>query len=109
MPPFSVAALTFSVSALSLTPVLAMERPSATPVAWLWLLYLGVVPTALSYVLYAIGLRTTPVTAAGVLTLVEPLTATLLGVLLFGERLGLLGTLGALLLLSAVAGLTLRR
>ena len=69
----------------------------------------GVVPTAMAYILYVIGLRTTPVTVSGVLTLVEPLTATLLGVLFFGDRLGLVGALGAALLISAVAGLTLRR
>jgi drug/metabolite transporter (DMT)-like permease len=44
-----------------------------------------------------------------VLTLVEPLTATLLGVLFFGDRLGPMGTLGATLLAGAVLGLTLRR
>jgi len=40
---------------------------------------------------------------------VEPLTATLLGVLFFGDRLGLGGAAGAALLLSAVLGLTTRR
>jgi drug/metabolite transporter, DME family len=67
------------------------------------------VPTAAAYILYVIGLRTTPVTVSGILTLVEPLTATLLGVLFFGDRLGTAGVLGAGLLVSTVAGLTLRR
>jgi DME family drug/metabolite transporter len=71
--------------------------------------YLGVVPTAAAYILYVLGLRTTPVTVSGVVTLVEPLTATLLGVLFFGDRLGAAGALGAVLLFAAVAGLTLRR
>lgn len=57
---------------------------------------------------YVVGLRTTPVAVSGVLTLMEPLTATLLGVAVFGERLGALGTVGAALLLAAVAVLTLR-
>lgn len=43
-------------------------------------------------------------TVSGVLTLVEPLTATVLGVLVFGDRLG---SLGAVLLLGAVALLAL--
>ena len=46
---------------------------------------------------------------AGVLGLLEPLTATLLGVLFFGDRLGQVGVVGAALLLVAVLGLTTRR
>jgi drug/metabolite transporter (DMT)-like permease len=49
------------------------------------------------------------VVVSGVLTLAEPLTATLLGVVFFGDRLGPIGTFGAALLLGAVLGLTLRR
>jgi drug/metabolite transporter (DMT)-like permease len=40
-----------------------------------------------------------PATAAGITSLLEPLTATLLGVIAFGESLGALGIAGALLLL----------
>jgi DME family drug/metabolite transporter len=109
VPPLTVAALTFTVAALSLLPVLLVEWPSADARAWSLLVYLGVVPTAAAYILYVLGLRTTPVTVSGVLTLVEPLTATLLGVLFFGDRLGLPGALGVVLLFAAVVGLTLRR
>jgi DME family drug/metabolite transporter len=109
VPPLSVAALTFSVAALSLLPVLVVERPGGNVRAWALLAYLGVVPTAVAYIVYLAGLRTTPVTVAGVLTLVEPLTATLLGVLFFGDRLGLIGAGGAALLVSAVLRLTTRR
>ena len=41
-------------------------------------------------------------TVAGVTTLLEPLTATVLAVALFGERLGVVGGLGALLLVAAL-------
>jgi DME family drug/metabolite transporter len=108
-PPLTVAALTFSVAALSLLPALFFEWPTADARAWTLLVYLGVVPTAAAYTIYMIGLRTTRVTVSGVLTLVEPLTATLLGVLFFGDRLGRIGAVGAALLLSAVLSLTTRR
>lgn len=108
VPPLVLAALTFSVAALALTPALAAERVAAGPTAWVLLLYLGVVPTALAYILYTIGLETTPVTVSGILTLMEPLTATLLGVVFFGDRLGWIGTVGAALLLGAVGLLTWR-
>src|SRR5437667_11713 len=45
--------------------------------------------------------------AAGVASLLEPLTATLLGVILFGERLGVAGWAGAVLLLGALVLLVL--
>jgi DME family drug/metabolite transporter len=108
-PPLTIAALTFSIAALTLLPVLLTERPEADARGWALLAYLGVVPTAVAYVLYVVALRTTRVTVSGVLTLVEPLTATLLGVVFFGDRLGLAGAVGAALLLSAVLGLTTRR
>jgi DME family drug/metabolite transporter len=109
VPPLAIAALTFSVAALSLLPALLFERPIADTRAWVLLAYLGVVPTAAAYIIYMIGLRTTRVTVSGVLTLVEPLTATTLGVLFFGDRLGLIGGVGATLLISAVLSLTTRR
>jgi DME family drug/metabolite transporter len=108
-PPLTIAAVTFSIAAVTLLPLLALERPAADARGWTLLVYLGVVPTAVAYALYAIGLRTTRVTVSGVLTLLEPLTATLLGVLFFGDRLGQVGAVGAALLLVAVLGLTSRR
>ena len=43
-----------------------------------------------------------PASVAGVTTLLEPLTATVLGVALFGERLGAAGAVGAVLLVVAL-------
>jgi DME family drug/metabolite transporter len=73
------------------------------------LLYLGVVPTVLAYALFFGGLRTTSAEVAAVLTLLEPLVATLLAVVLLGETLTALGWLGAVLLLAAVGALLARR
>jgi DME family drug/metabolite transporter len=104
--PVPLAAWTFVVAALSLAPIaLGGEPVAAGPRGWALLVYLGVVPTALAYVFYVVGLRATPVTVSGVLALVEPLTATLLGVAFFGDRLGPAGALGAALLLGAVVRL----
>jgi DME family drug/metabolite transporter len=107
--PLSIAAVTVSIAALALLPLLLVERPVADARGWSLLVYLGVVPTAMAWALYTIGLRTTRVTVAGVLGLLEPLTATLLGVLFFGDRLGQVGVVGAVLLFVAVLGLTTRR
>jgi drug/metabolite transporter, DME family len=72
------------------------------------LLYLGIVSTALAYGLFFAGLHSTPTEVASVLTLLEPLTATGLAVVLLGEGLPPAGLLGALLLLVAVGVLFLR-
>jgi DME family drug/metabolite transporter len=102
--PLPLAALTFTLAALLLTPVLALERGAAAQLAagWPLLLYLGVVPTAAAYVVFGAGLRRVTVTTAGVATLLEPLTAAALGVLLFDERLGTVGWVGAALLFATL-------
>jgi DME family drug/metabolite transporter len=61
------------------------------------------VPTAAAYVIFGAGLRRVTVTAAGIATLLEPVTASALGVLVFGERLGTMGWAGAAMLLAALA------
>jgi DME family drug/metabolite transporter len=104
VPPLAVASITFAVAAVGLAPALALEPAVGGLRAWLLVAYLGLVPTTLAYVLYVRAMRSTPAAVSGVLGLTEPLTATLLGVLLFGDRLGLRGVVGAALLIGA-AGL----
>lgn len=108
--PTWLAAVTFTVAAVLLLPVLVAQRPSgATLAAGAPLfLYLGAVPTAFAYFIYTSGLHRTTATAAGLAALLEPLTATTLGVLLFGERVATTGLIGAVLLLAALALLTTR-
>jgi len=105
-PPLAVAAATFSLAALLLLPTaLAPGAGAALGAGWPLFLYLGVGPTAIAYWLFGFGLARVPATMAGIATLLEPLTATALGVLWFGERLGPTGWLGALLLCTAFAAL----
>jgi DME family drug/metabolite transporter len=63
---------------------------------------LGTGPTAVAYTLYFRGLRTTNASTGALLSLLEPLTATVLAVLLLGNRLSVTGVAGALLLGIAV-------
>lgn len=106
--PLPLAAVTFSLAALLLTPVLLAESSVRRPLAEVWplLLYLGVGPTALAYILFTAGLRRITATTAGMVSLLEPLTATVLGVMVFGESLGPAGMAGAALLLAALLRLT---
>jgi len=70
--------------------------------AWGLFLYLGLVPTALGYALFYQGVQHTTASNASIASLAEPLTSTLLAVVIFGERLGALGLLGAALLIGAI-------
>jgi drug/metabolite transporter, DME family len=104
--PLAVSAVTFALAALFLAPALLLEStPAAAAIAagWPLFLYLGLGPTAIAYALFTAGLNRVPATAAGIVSLLEPLTATTLGLLVFGERLGVLGVTGAALLLAALA------
>ncbi len=109
--PLPMTALTFTIGALLLTPALLWtEAPLAQlALGWPWLLYLGGVATAGAYAIYTVGLRHVPASVAGVTTLLEPLTAAILGVTLFGERLGAGGGLGAFLLVTALGLLIIDR
>jgi len=100
----------FTLGAVLLSPALVTPL-TGVPLGWVasWsgtvmLIHLGVLTVGVAYVLYGIGLRVLePATAVSV-TLAEPLTATIVAVILLGERLGALGLLGAALV---VAGLGL--
>jgi DME family drug/metabolite transporter len=59
---------------------------------------------AAAYALLYAGLRTVTGSAAVVATLLEPVTAALLAAVVLGERPGVLGVVGAALILLAVAG-----
>jgi DME family drug/metabolite transporter len=103
MAPLPVAAWTFATAAGVMAPALLQDGAMRQiELGWPWLLYLGTVTTAGAYAIYTLGLRHVPAAAAGVAALLEPFTATLLGVVVFGERLGFAGWVGATLLLGAL-------
>lgn len=105
--PLRTTALGFASGAVLLLPVALVGGLAARfPVeGWGLLIFMGAIPTALAYGLFLSGMRTTPAAVASLVTLLEPLTAALLAYLLFGERLGPLGLLGAFLLLGSLVAL----
>ena len=76
---------------------------------WLRLGYLGAFPTAIAYALFYSGMRSTGATAASIATLTEPLTATIIAVVVFHEPLSPQAFLGAVLMIAAMVLLMLRR
>lgn len=65
--------------------------------------FLGVVPTAIAYGAFFLGLRHAHPTAAALAAMLEPLTATVLAVAFYGERLSVVGVVGSLLICGALA------
>lgn len=70
-----------------------------TPDGMAMLLHLGVLTVGVAYLLYGIGLRTLDSSTAVSITLVEPLTATLLAVTVLDEGLTASGWVGAVIVL----------
>ena len=70
-----------------------------TPNGMAMLLHLGVLTVGVAYLLYGIGLRTLDSSTAVSITLVEPLTATLLAVTMLDEALTASGWVGAVIVL----------
>ena len=64
---------------------------------------LGLATVGLAYSLYGYGLRTLEPSTAVTLTLAEPLTAAVLGVIVLGEQLQPFGWLGAVLVVVGLA------
>ena len=71
------------------------------------LVALGTGPTAVAYTLYFRGLRSAAASTAALMTLLEPLTGTILAAVLLGERLSATGIAGAVIIAAAVI-LTMR-
>jgi DME family drug/metabolite transporter len=108
--PEAVMAAAFGLGAIVLLPALAATTPT-------WLthsdgialaLFLGIVPTAIAYLLFANGLKHLTASETATLTLAEPLTAAILGAVVLAEHLSAPALAGAALVLSALVALAIR-
>jgi len=100
--------VTFGAGGLLLMPVLLM---TGAPLLTAWNnaavgLYMALVPMFLGYLCYGYGLARIPASMATTLTLLEPVVAALLAVLLVGERLPPLGWAGVGLIVACLGIIT---
>jgi len=106
----AVTAVIFCLGALLLLPVLLhgdlgwLLQPRSIAVV----LHLGLVATALSYLLFSQGLKTVPVGTAVTLSLAEPMTAATLGLLVLGEQLNVQAIFGISLILTGLLALVVK-
>src|SRR5580698_1962162 len=94
----------FTIGGLALMPLAQIAggisfRPGLAAIGLL--VALGTGPTAVAYTLYFRGLRSAAASTAALLTLLEPLTGTILASVLLGERLSASGIAGAAVIAAA--------
>lgn len=99
--PDVVVAIVFSIAALFLLPFLFF-----TNINWVFelsgmftILHLGIISTAIAYILFARGLKGVTASTAVTLSLAEPLTASMLGIFLLNENVTTYTLFGLILLL----------
>ena len=98
--------LIVGVFSLVLVPVLRLVEPDAVRIELTWnafglALFMGMIGTALSYVLWHLTLRRMKASQGGIVQLLVPFLASAMGVLLLGEHLTIaLGLGGALVLVG---------
>lgn len=99
----------FGVAAMMSLPILLVADFTwlATPHGLALTLWLGVVTVAIAYLLYGKGLRSLGANTVATLTLAEPLTAALLGILVLDETLSPTSWIGLVVLGVALALLSL--
>ena len=107
--PYTVTTYTFLFAAagswLVCGPADAMSKLSAADNLTGLLLFCvltGLVTAVIPFLAYTLGLRTVEASRAGILATIEPLAATLVGIVVFSEPLTLLSGLGIVLILAAV-------
>jgi drug/metabolite transporter (DMT)-like permease len=109
---WTIVTYAFGFAALSLwlvNPSAGLALLGAPWSAWLWMVVLALVSTAIGFAAYTSGLRFVSANSAGIISTVEPVLAAGLALVLLGEVVGIDQMLGGLLVIAAVALLTVRR
>lgn len=104
--PFTVTFYTFLTAALFLVPFTRLWEKADVILSRESLLYgvgLGIIPTVLVYFMYTKGHEKTDSSTAAIIATVEPIVATMLGVFLYGEGIGILQMFGSALILISVS------
>ncbi|QIN83020.1 EamA family transporter [Rubrobacter tropicus] len=106
-----VMGVTFTLGAVVLSPALFFSDPSwvLSTAGIAVTLELGIGATALAYILFANGLSKVSVSTAATLSLAEPLTAGLLGLIILGERISPIAVWGMGLLVLGLLLATVKR
>ena len=102
--PDAVVARALGLAALLVVPVAVASGlgPLVTPGGLAMAAHLGLVTMVVGYLLFGRGLAGVGVAVAGTLTLAEPATATTLGIVVLGERPGVITVVGLALVAAGL-------
>ena len=113
--PYTVTTYTFITAAIGswviCRPVDMISRFSKAANPGMLILFsvlTALVTAVIPFLAYTLGLRTVEASKAGIIATIEPMVATLIGIIVFSEPLTLLSGIGILLILSAVIILNLK-
>lgn len=108
--PFTVTLYTFLVASAALVPTTGIVSKAVVLFSgdvWLYAIGLGIFPTVVAYFAYSWGLERTESSTAAVVATLEPVIATMLGILVYGDRLGGLQMLGSALIIISVISINI--
>jgi drug/metabolite transporter (DMT)-like permease len=98
---FEVTFFNLAFSTLILLPYFIVNPPINAEIKWV--VGLGLIPTAIPFFLFNYGIKYLKVQMAPIIALVEPLSAAIIGYIVFGEILSLYQIIGAAMILTSVA------
>lgn len=101
----TVTTFTFVVAAIAVLPFFPYEEKInllLNPIVLFYAIGLGLLPTALAYIIYTYGLQYVEASKASILSTTEPVVATLIGILIFQESFSAVQMLGMGCIIGAV-------
>ncbi|MFC6182139.1 DMT family transporter [Lactiplantibacillus daowaiensis] len=107
-PPLQVTTIGTAIATVCLTPIVFSQPKTLLAIPWftpqvsLSLLYLGLISTALAFVMWNRGLQLLPASRSGVFFLLQPLVGSLLGWAFLDEALTPGFVLGTLLIIGSI-------
>lgn len=101
----AITTFTFIVASLALLPFFPFNEKLellSNPEVLFYAIGLGLFPTAIAYIVYTYGLNKTEASKASIISTIEPVVATLIGVFIFNELFTLIQLIGMTLIIGAV-------
>ncbi|MFB4169506.1 DMT family transporter [Virgibacillus sp. JSM 102003] len=101
----SITTYTFIIAAVTLLPFFPYQEKFhmlLDPTVLFYAFGLGFLPTAFAYIIYTHGLNNTEASKASILTTIEPVVATLIGIFIFHEAFSFIQMIGMACIIGAV-------
>ncbi|WP_373453620.1 DMT family transporter [Paucisalibacillus globulus] len=101
----SITTFTFIIASVTLIPFFPFQEKIQLliePEVLFYVFGLGLFPTAIAYIVYTYGLNKTEASKASILTTIEPVVATLIGIFIFQEAFTFVQMIGMSLIIGAV-------